>query len=47
MKNEAIKMDDKSKFSGKHLSEEELKEWQQTWIDINESIESLEEEKEC
>ena len=27
------------KFSGKPLSEEELKEWQQTFVDIEESIE--------
>jgi len=31
--------EEKSKFSGKPLSEEELKNWQQTFVDIEESIE--------
>lgn len=35
--------DVKSKFSGIPMSEEEHKEWQQTFIDIEESIEGLEE----
>ena len=35
--------DVKSKFNGIPMSEEEYKKWQQTFIDIEESIEGLEE----
>lgn len=36
--------DIKSKFSGIPMTEEEYEKWQQTWIDIEESIEGLEEQ---
>ena len=35
--------DVRPKFSGISMSEEEYKEWQQTFIDIEESIKGLEE----
>lgn len=35
---------EKSKYSGRPLSEEELKEWQKAFTDIEDSIENLEEE---
>ena len=35
--------DIKSKFSGIPMTDEEYKKWQQTFIDIEESIEGLEE----
>lgn len=35
---------EKSKYSGRPLTEEELKEWQKAFIDIEDCIENLEEE---
>ena len=35
--------DVKSKFNGNPMTEKELAEYNQTWIDIEESIEGLEE----
>lgn len=36
--------EEKSKYSGRPLSEEELKEWQKAFTDIEDCIENLEEE---
>ncbi len=36
--------EEKTKYSGRPLTEEELKEWQKAFTDIEESIENLEEE---
>ena len=36
--------EEKSKYSGRPLTEEELKEWQKAFTDIEDSVENLEEE---
>ena len=36
--------EEKSKYSGRPLTEEELKDWQKAFADIEDSIENLEEE---
>ena len=37
--------EEKSKHSGRPLTDEELKEWQKAFTDIEDSIENLEEDK--